>query len=309
MTFQSILVEQPAESIKNEPTEEPPFFKDLNLDQIVSAVTVGNEEYNLKPFFYRPPDDIVTIKYRHEIIRDLQNSALPEYLALFSSKMRTMREHLIQASKRHYEYQKQVWFLGAVEVYCDAVNCLAHGLGSVDVASRGFLAFREYLIAYSTSDYFRSILAETNRLKAHLSEVRYCLRIRDNSVTVQRYASEIDLSAEVEKTFIKFKEGATKDYRAKFSNSPDMNHVEAKILDFVAKLYPQIFSVLSAYCDKNSNFADDTISRFDREIQFYVAYLEHAEILKRARLSFCYPQISTVCKELYNRQGFDLALA
>ena len=56
-----------------------------------------------------------------------------------------MREHLAQADKLYHKYQKDKWFLDAVEIYCDAVNCLVHDLSLVDLKSRGFLAFREYV--------------------------------------------------------------------------------------------------------------------------------------------------------------------
>ena len=88
-----------------------------------------------------------------------------------------------------------------------------------------------------------------------------------------------------------------------------MNHVEAGILDLVAKLYPDIFLNLDNYCAKNGNYLDETISVFDREIQFYVAYLEYVARFKRAGLKFCYPQISNKSKEVYDYEGFDLALA
>ena len=113
----------------------------------------------------------------------------------------------------------------------------------------------------------------------------------------------------MEETFEKFKQGAVKDYRVKFSTGSDMNHVEAGILDLVAKLYPDIFSNLDDYCAKNGNYLDETIAVFDREIQFYVAYLEYVAKFKRAGLKFCYPQISNECKEVYDYEGFDLALA
>jgi DNA mismatch repair ATPase MutS len=77
----------------------------------------------------------------------------------------------------------------------------------------------------------------------------------------------------------------------------------------VAKLYPDIFSSLDDYCEKNANYLSETISVFDREIQFYVAYLEFAAKFRQAGLKFCYPQISKECKEVFNNEGFDLALA
>ncbi len=53
-----------------------------------------------------------------------------------------MRSHLVQVEKLHYKYQRESWFLDAIDIYCDAVNCLAHDLSSVELKSRGFLAFR-----------------------------------------------------------------------------------------------------------------------------------------------------------------------
>ncbi len=100
-----------------------------------------------------------------------------------------------------------------------------------------------------------------------------------------------------------------KDYRVKFSDWPDMNHVEAKVLDLVAQLYPDIFLNLDNYYAKNGNYLNETIGVFDREIQFYIAYLEYVAIFKRAGLNFCYPHISNKGKEVYDYEGFDVALA
>jgi DNA mismatch repair ATPase MutS len=114
---------------------------------------------------------------------------------------------------------------------------------------------------------------------------------------------------DVEQTFEKFKQGAVNDYRVKFSTSDDMNHIEAKILEFVAKLYPQVFETLDGYCARNVNYLDDTVTTFDREIQFYLAYLDYIAALKHAGLSFCYPHVSDKSKEVFDHNGFDIALA
>jgi hypothetical protein len=64
-----------------------------------------------------------------------------------------------------------------------------------------------YVTGYANSPGFRSLLAETTKLKADLSAVTYCVTIKDGTVRVRKYESETDYSVEVEKTFEKFKQG------------------------------------------------------------------------------------------------------
>lgn len=154
-----------------------------------------------------------------------------------------------------------------------------------------------------------SLSSETKNLEASLSSVKYSLLIQGSSVNVRKYESEVDYSADVEKTFERFKQGAVKDYTMKFHSSADMNHIEAQILDFVARLYPEIFRELDNYCTRNGGYLNEVINTFDREIQFYIAYLEYLEVFKKAGLHFCYPKISNSSKEIYDYAGFDLALA
>lgn len=206
MVFYSILFPGSEGSMREETPAEPSFFGDLNLDQIVNAITANKEEYNLKPFFYTPLKDVASIKYRQEVMGDLENPSLFEEIRAFEKRMRTMREHLARADKLYYKYEKGRWFLEAVRVYCNAVSELLRALSRESLISTGLVAFREYLRHYVNSDQFTSLLPETENLKADLASVRYCLLIRGDRVTVRKYESEIDYSADVEQTFAKFKQ-------------------------------------------------------------------------------------------------------
>ena len=62
-------------------------------------------------------------------------------------------------------------------------------------------------------------------------------------------------------------------------------------------------------CKENVKFQDPTILIFDREIQFYIAYLEYIARFKKLGLSFCYPRVTQTRGEIFDYQGFDLALA
>ena len=309
MTFHSILFESIDGRREGETVEAPAFFRDLNLDQIVQAITTGKEEYNLKPFFHTSLSSVDAVEHRHEILKDFQNELLLGHIRSFAQNMCAMRQQLARSGKVHYKYEKARWFLDAVETYCAAVNGLVHSLSHADLKSRGLVAFRQYLSDYADSDAFTSVATYTAKLKADLSTVKYSVLIKGNCVKVRKYESETDYSADVEETFAKFKQGAVKDYRVKAPAWPDLNHVEARILDRVAQLYPDIFLDLDNFCTNNRNYLNETIAAFDREVQFYIAYLEYAAVFKRAGLKFCYPEVSDTCKEVYDYGGFDLALA
>jgi DNA mismatch repair protein MutS len=306
--FLSILFESSGVGIKTDAVEEPEFFRDLNLDQIVDAIAANREEYNLKPFFYVPLTSLTEVRYRHEIMRDLEAESLFRSIKSFSTQMRSMRGHLTTSEKAYYKYQKEGWFLDAAEIYCDAIEKLLRDLQQHNPKSRGLLTFRSYLIEYAASNSFKTLLKEAKKLKSDLAAIRYCLLIKGNSVTVRNYESELDYSAAVEETFAKFKQGAVNEYLVEFKAS-GMNHVEGMALERVAQLNSEVFAALDDYCTRNSGFADQTVAHFDREIQFYVAWLEYAETFKRAGLKFCYPRVSDTCKNVSNREGFDLALA
>jgi len=307
--FQSVLFEQPASGAGVDGLPEPDFFADLNLDQVLEWMTASRKQYELKPFFYAPLHDVAAVRYRHEVLRDLEKPAVLESVTRFAETMRRMREHLAQAQKLYYPLQKQAWFLDAVEVYCEAVCSLAGELGGLDVASRGFEGLRDYLAGYAASGRFTSLAAETQALKEALAGVRYAVRIHGARVTVSNYEGEPDYSAEVVETFARFKQGAGKSYLVGLPDLADMNHVEAQILDRVARLNPDVFGALAGYCGRHRDHLDATVGRFDREVQFYLAYLELIGRFKAAGLPFCYPQVSARATGIAAEETFDLALA
>jgi hypothetical protein len=135
------------------------------------------------------------------------------------------------------------------------------------------------------------------------------VHIAGNRVTVSPYRGETDYGAEVLRTFAKFKQGAVKDYRVKLTESADMSWVESRILDLVIRLHPDLFESIDQFCARYGDYVDHTIRAFDREVQFYLAYLEYLEPIKSAGLSFCYPRVCARSKEVRAEDSFDLALA
>jgi DNA mismatch repair ATPase MutS len=302
MSFGSIL-------FPNEVPPQPDFFADLNLDQALASLLAGREQYELKPFLYTPLREVADVRYRHEVLRELEKPDVIESITRFASAMQRTRAHLAQVQRLHHPLQKQAWMRDAIEIYCEAVRSLADDLAALGIASRGFKELQAYLAAYAASDRFTALAAETQALKEALAGVRYAVRIQGARVTVSRSGGQPDYSAEVLETFARFKQGAVNSYLVKLPHYDEMDHVEAQILERVARLHPDVFEALAGYTTRHRDFLDPTIARFDREVQFYLAYLEMIERLTAAGLPFCYPRVSTRSKEIAAENTFDIALA
>ncbi len=307
MSFQSILFDRDASSPPA--PEEPSFFGDLHLDQILASVIAGREEYDLAPFFYRPLHEVEAVRYRHHVLCDLEQAAVREAVDAFARGMHQLREYRVLMGKLHYGLQQQRWFLESIAVYCETIRSYDKQLAALRLDSSGLRGLRDYLAEYVRSDAFASLAAETHELTDELAAVRYAVHIKGSRIRVNRYDGQPDMSEEVERTFAKFKRGAVKDYRVGFHEHAGMNHVEAQILDHVAALHPDTFAKLGEHCARHERYLDETIGRFDREVQFYLAYLDYAERLKSSGLAFSYPRVSARSKDEHVRDAFDLALA
>jgi len=305
--FESILFDRDEVDVAG--ASEPSFFSDLNLDQVVASITAGRDEYDLTQFFYAPLRRVAAVEYRHEVFRDLEQDAVREAVRSFAEQMQRMRRFLGLAKKQHYKYEKERWFLDAAAIYCDAVSSMARALADLELSSAGFQGLRDHVTTYTASERFTSLTDETRAILDGLARVNYTVRIRGRRVTVSAYRGERDYSVEVERTFERFRQGQVEDHRFKLPDSGSMDHVEARIAELVAQLYPDAFRALDAFCTRHRDFLDQTIARFDREVQFYLAYAEHTDRLAAAGLPFRYPTVSARFQEVSAEEAFDIALA
>lgn len=288
----------------------PDYFHDLNLDQLVDSVTEDKTEYDLKPFFFHQLHDFDSILYRQDVFRDFRNSpAILNQILDFASTMHDVREHLLQAGRLRYVYQKESWFLEGVTIYCAGVSRFAAELDRAAPQSSGLQRISQYLTGYAASDAFIGLLQEGAKVKDALSQIVYNLHIRGGRVTVRRYEPAPDYGADVVETFQRFKQGEVEDHLGKLREHTDLNHIEEQILDCVSLLFPETFKALGDFCSQHNRFLDDVVTRFDREVQFYIAYVNLMASIEQATTSFCYPSLSMDSTAEFARNTFDIVLA
>ena len=282
--FTSLLSPEQTDRLPGTDTAGEDFISDLNLDQIIEAISADRDERELiTRVLYRQVRDIDTLQYRHEVFRDLEAPGLLAVISRFGEQMRQVRSHLRQLPGMRSSEQRQGWFLDATTIYCTAVRTLACELADRSIQSRGLQSFRDCLARYATSPAFERLDADTAERKKDLARVMYLVRIRGPRVEVSRYDGEPDYSAEVEDAFARFQQGEVSDYRLQYRTWPAMTHVGEQILTLVARLFREEFAALAEFCRQHAGFADAVIDQFDRELQFYLAYLNYVAPLRAGR--------------------------
>ncbi len=307
MEFNSILFETYKHEISEDTCTIPEFFVDLNMDQIIQKILTGKEEYDLNVFFYQNLKDISTINYRLEVMKELENARVYDCITTFSNEMKRVREYAQFSQNLHNRYQREKWLLDAGLLYCNAVLNLNGSLTSIDLKSKGLHLFNNWLTEYVNSDIFRVLYTDTKDLHKGFGNIKYSVQVERDKVMVNMDDTEDDYSASINKTFEGLNEGIF-DYKIKIFTDLEMCLLETKILEIVRKMNIDTFDKLGGYYKKHSDFLNKTIKRFDREIQFYISYVEYIGKLKRKGFIFAYPTISYT-KRLNVVAGYDLALA
>ena len=106
--FQSILFER---AVWDGPVDEPDCFGDLRLDQIVASVVAGREHYALAEYFYHPLHDPAGVRYRHDVLGDLEHDGVRDAVAQFVKGMRTVRDDLAFVQRSPYPREQERWLL------------------------------------------------------------------------------------------------------------------------------------------------------------------------------------------------------
>ncbi|GAA3935804.1 DNA mismatch repair protein MutS [Actinomadura viridis] len=296
------------------PEPEPEYFRDLNLDQIVRAVTRKHAGFGLETFFHLPLRDPQLIGFRQAVFRDLEDPALFQAAERFTAGMARTRRRLEVMERTKHPPQAHHWFLEAVLEYEATVIGLAEGLEPA--TAPGLRGLRDDLSQHVAAASFTGAGEQARRLRDRLGEVRYDLFLRGDKITVAAHdpGARFDFADQVLAAFARFRPdrpsgGRGNPATAQRAAGMNLDQVEAGVLDLVVELHPGVFGELAAFCETHRDLLDEGIVGIDRELRFYLGYLEFLTPLREAGLPFCHPEVSAAEKGMLAREVFDLALA
>lgn len=298
-------------------TEPPGFFRDLHLDQVMTALVGGNDPYRLSPLFCSPLSDPALITLRQDVFDDLDDADLRGVQTAFSDGFSEIVRRLDVAHRHvHENTQRDRWHLNAAEQYCRLVGQLSAELKRLSPRSLALQEIAALVHTLAGSESFRELHDEALSLQARLRSVEYAVLLRGDRITVGTYDGEPNYERDVVETFARFRQTQRAPHRnrpdesrlTQRQNSLDTDSVRERIVSLVAKLSPDLFAELAAFHQRHAHFFDQTVGLFHRELQFYLSYSTLADRLRGHGLSMTRARLRDQ-PGLLAQDVFDLSLA
>ena len=139
MGFVSILdLKEPVKGLT-----EPVFFLDLNIDQILEKVTLGNRR--IRAYYEYFPLDAECTEYRRLIYRDIRTKGLYEALSDYVENYTGFREQERKKKETRSDVQRTVFNIYAIKFYTDNLIRLYEALKAAGPKSEGMTSLKDHL--------------------------------------------------------------------------------------------------------------------------------------------------------------------
>jgi DNA mismatch repair protein MutS len=287
---------------------EPDYFHDLNLDQFVAGMCGRHPWAGLQPLFWQPLPSADHVRYRQETMRECARPELRAALRDFVDGIRAVRvEQDLQAQVRS-ALQKQRCLLDAAVRYCGTLASLSKNLDGAAVESEALRGLASFVSGYVEGTAFAQLSADADRAHEAIVHVTYLVHVRANRIHVRRPEEEPDLGRQVADLFARFREDDQPLATASYRGTGGFSHIDAAVLDKVAEVFTEEFSLVAAFAERHAEFIDVTIARVARESAFVIAWQDLEAELGSRNLPLSLPDVveepTVICSRSY-----DLALA
>jgi len=292
-----------------EPSDPPGHFYDLQLDRIVREILSGHEQYALAPLFYKPLTGVDAIYYRQAIMKDMETEPIYQLFRRFSNQFITIQKHLTASTASSYPLERERLILDAAQLYGATLHDVVHGLHTLSPLSDGLKQLHMAIAEYLISDDFITFEQESGSLLAAIETLDFRIIIGSGSFNVREGERESDLANSVERVFQRFRPTTRSEHSIQSPSPAPLNHVEAKVVEYVARLYPEPFLQLKYFAERHDGFLQHSVLQLIREIHFYLACTDFARRLSNLGLPTCFPTVSTSHTPIAASAAYDAALA
>ena len=280
----------------------PNYLIDLNVDQVIDAITEDWDE-KLGKLYYWLPEDNETEDYRRDIYSDIKNDKVYAKLKNYLEVSKKRGECMVQKDRVELKVQRFVWHVREVVAYVEAVEYLLDILDEPGIISEGMKGLREYLKKYTASSEYTSFRNEAAGLIKLLKEFRFLISYENGRIVVTEGKGNGSYEDFLEQSF----PNHGKILLSPFTASPVLTDLEREISEVIVKNHRGYFERAAEFCMNNKEYAREDILNLPAEISYYIAHIEFTHKLQDKGMNFCRPKVAG--NKLSATGMYDLALA
>ncbi len=282
---------------KREKREIPAYFQDLNLETVLDSLAMIGGKSTVAYYRYLPetPEDEA---YRRAVYGDVKMEPVRSALEAFVSQMSEVEDLRRKKERAPAGLQQAVWLLREEDAYGVACERLGEALEQNELSSSGMRRFRDILRDCLGGEEFRLMRRQTHEIMDEIRRLRLIITYEKNRVRVELDGTERGDGTAAE----------GKPLQNPFSTSAALVEMEKECLEILKKKKPELFRVLLAAARRFELYEYPVITRFEKEIKFYLSYCVLQTHLEGKGFSFTTPDVSET-RPLEGRGLYDLALA
>ncbi len=291
---------------KHNPHKEegtPRFIYDLNLDQVIEQIQ-GLSLVSVKQYYQYLPIDKADEDYRRAVYMDVKKSEVNQLLEAFVKRMEVRLQAAVKKNEVNIGMQRAAWMIQEIAAYCDAFTMLYEGLDKAMLESEGFMALRDLLRDYTSSDAYVMMQHKASELRKRLQGFRVKLVYEQDYLVVEE--------GEVAGTYEQFLQdtvgGHRQEMKSPFAHTPEIDSLEKEIIQRFSKKHPDFFKEMRDFYHAYESYENEVLIQFSEEISYYLAYHRFQKSMEIKGFSFVTPTVDEV-KDMSAMGLYDLALA
>lgn len=267
---------------------ETSVYEDLKLNALIREDIIQA---------MRIPCDSDDIIARQNMFRSIAVSETRSHLKKLSADMKNVSSLAERYSSARCDNEKHMIYLNlahaVLEFFSDAA---AYPCDNIL-----YKRFRDYFTGRTERDNFKQISADVKSVMPKLNQVlKNNFKLADNTLRISMEIPETYMARLLE---CASNLGLTGVQPQKMA--PRL--LDPSIIDAVARLYPDVFSLVTVFYNKHKNFYESEILRYRVEIDFYLVMADAFDGIHSAGIPVCFPKISE-SKRIDIVNAYDITL-
>ena len=288
-----------------EPLESTPFFRDLNLDQVIDRLTYKWGK-NVKKYFRYIPQSPGEVSYRRDIYRDIKKDEVYAALLKFTEDLEKTESIRREKEKVRIPLQRNVWQIREVGSYCDVYEELAKSLESAGLTSGGMKGFLSVLKEILESGGYRRMREQIKKVIDEIRKLRFVITYDKDRMSVE--LKELEGEGSYGRMLREQRGGDVRNLQNPFIADSTLTEMEKSCLEIIQKKKPELFAMIERTAEMSEGYEKEVLHRFEREVIFYLSFRSLQLEMEEAGFRFAEPEADED-KKMEAKGLYDMALA